>query len=194
MDRKTPRGNRLGLLIVGLLLTVLGGLAVARGTGAFSRIGGPAGEPLVNGPVRDTFIRSPWLWWVVAGAGVVLALLGLRWLLVQGRHSRLGDMRLASGPGGFTDVHTGGVAAAMAADVSAHPAILGASAAMVGTDAHPAVRLRVVADETLPMEAIREQLDGVAIPRMRRALETEHIPAVAQVSLEEPPRNRRTVA
>ncbi|WP_326825184.1 hypothetical protein [Streptosporangium sp. NBC_01756] len=194
MDRKTPRGNRLGLLIVGLLLTVLGCLAVARGTGALSRIWGPAGEPLVNGPVRDTFTRSPWLWWVVAGAGVVLALLGLRWLLVQGRHSRLGDMRLASGPGGFTDVHTGGVAAAMAADVSAHPAILGASAAMVGTDAHPAVRLRVVADETLPMEAIREQLDGVAIPRMRRALETEHIPAVAQVSLEEPPRNRRTVA
>ncbi|MFJ2031932.1 hypothetical protein [Streptosporangium sp. NPDC087985] len=193
MDRKTPRGNRLGLLIVGLVLTVLGCLTVARGVGSFSRAGAPAGEPLLNGPVRGAFAHSLQLWWVIAVAGIVLTLLGLRWLLAQGRRAKLGGIRLASGPGGVTDVHTGGVADAMAADVSAHPAILRASAAMIGTETHPAVRLRVMADETIPMDAIREQLDGVAIPRMRRALETERIPAIAQVSLEEPPRHRRTV-
>ncbi|WP_433244036.1 alkaline shock response membrane anchor protein AmaP [Streptosporangium sp. CA-135522] len=195
MDRKTARGNRLGLLITGLLLTVAGGLVVARGAGAFPQAWAPAREPIVNGPVREAFARyHPWPWWAIAAAGVVLALLGLRWLLVQGRRARLGDIRLASGPGGVTDLHTGGVTDAVAADVSAHPAILGASATMVGTNARPAVRLRVVADESAPMSAIREQLTGVAIPHMRRALETEHIPAVAQVNLEEPQRSRRTLA
>ncbi|ACZ90687.1 hypothetical protein Aros01_04222 [Streptosporangium roseum] len=195
LDRRTSRGNRLGLLIIGLLLTALGGLTVARGAGAFPQNWAPAREPLVNGPVREAFTRyDPWLWWAIAAGGIVLALFGLRWLLVQGRRARLGDIRLASGPGGVTDLHTGGVADAMAADVRAHPAILGASAAMVGTEAHPEVRVRLVAAESLPMNAIREQLDGVAIPHMRQALETERIPAVAQVSLEEPPRSRRTVA
>ncbi|MDP9865511.1 MULTISPECIES: hypothetical protein [Streptosporangium] len=195
MDRKTARGNRLGLLVMGLLLTALGALTVARGAGALPRSLAPAREPLLGAPVREAFTRhGPWPWWALAAGGIVLALLGLRWLLVQGRHTRLGGIRLASGPGGVTDIDAGSVSDALAADVSAHPAILGASATMVGTQANPAVRLRVVADENLPMSAIREQLDGVAVPRMRQALETEHIPAVAQVSLEEPPRARRTVA
>jgi hypothetical protein len=47
--------------------------------------------------------------------------------------------------------------------------------------------------ETVPMNTIREQLGGVAIPHMRQALETNRVPTVAQVSLESP-RPRRTVA
>ncbi|MFF5208793.1 alkaline shock response membrane anchor protein AmaP [Streptosporangium sp. NPDC000396] len=195
MERKTARGNRLGLLLTGLLLMTLGGLALARGARAFPQRWAPAEEPLVNGPVLDTFTRyGPWLWWALAAAGIVLALLGLRWLLVQGRRDRLGNICLEGGPGGVTNIHSGGVADAVAADISSHPAVLGASAAMVGTSARPAVRLRVVADENAPMSAICEQLGGVAIPHMRQALETESVPAVAQISLEAPSYSRRAVA
>ncbi|MGW4422098.1 alkaline shock response membrane anchor protein AmaP [Streptosporangium sp. NPDC004631] len=194
MDRKTIRGNRLGLLIMGLLLTLLGGYTLARGAHAWPQNVAPGGEPLINDPVRAAFARySPWLWWVIAAGAVVLALFGLRWLLVQGRRERLGDFRLESGSDGVTDVRADTVADAMADEVGAHPAVLSASASMIGTRAHPAVRLRVVTDENAPMSALREQLGDHAIPHMRQALEMETVPAVAQVSLEEPPRPRRTV-
>ncbi|MFI7538747.1 hypothetical protein [Streptosporangium sp. NPDC049376] len=185
MNRKTGRGNRVGLLIMGVLLLLLGGYTLARGARTLPRAVAPGDEPLVNDPVRATFATySPWLWWVIALAAVVLALLGLRWLLVQGRRDRLGDFRLQSGSGGTTDVRGSTVADAVAGEVGAHPAVLSASAAMVGTKAHPAVRLRVVADEDAPMSALREQLGRRAIPHMRQALELAHVPAVTRVNLE----------
>lgn len=114
--------NRTGLIVVGVILMVLGGLVLARGLGAFSQSWAPAGEPLVNGPVQDTFFRfGPWLWWLIAIAAVVLALVGLRWLAAQGRRPALSKLRLEAGPGGETEVSAGGVAGAMAADVAGAP-------------------------------------------------------------------------
>ncbi|WP_440069077.1 hypothetical protein [Streptosporangium sp. OZ121] len=195
MDDKTARGNRLGLLIVGLTLMILSALAIARGAGAFPQAVAPAGSPLVDGSVRQPFATyDPWLWWVIAAAGIVLALFGLRWLLAQGRRGRLGGMRLEGGPAGVTEVDTGSVTDAAAAEAGTHPAIINATADMVGTNAHPAVRMKVVVAEDAPMSAVREQLGGVVIPHMRQALETERMPAVARVSLEDAPRRPRTVA
>ncbi len=192
MDRKTRRGNRLGLLIMGLLLMLLGGYTLARGAHALPQSVAPGGEPLINDPVRAAFARyDPWLWWVIAAGAIILALFGLRWLLVQGRRDRMSDLRLESGAGGVTDISTATVAKAVANEVGAHPSIFSASASMVGTREHPGVRLRVVADENAPMSVIREQLGGHAIPHMRQALELENVPAVARVSLEEAAHQRR---
>ncbi|SNS77921.1 hypothetical protein SAMN05216276_101611 [Streptosporangium subroseum] len=194
MDRKTARGNRLGLLIIGLLLIILSGLVIARGARLFPQSFAPARAPLITDSVRSAFLRDyPMLWWVVAGAAIVLALLGLRWLLVQGRSQRLGGIRLQRGPAGVTEVNTGHVADAMATEVSSQPGVLGATAALVGTNARPAVQLRMAVAETVPMNAIREQLGGSALPHMRQALETDRVPTVAQVSLESP-HPRRNVA
>ncbi|GAA4188874.1 hypothetical protein GCM10022252_24850 [Streptosporangium oxazolinicum] len=193
MDDKTARGNRLGLLIVGLALMVLSALTIARGAGAFPRV--PARGPLVDGSVRQPFATyNPWLWWVIAAAGIVLALFGLRWLLAQARRGKLGGMRLEGGPTGVTEVDTGSVTNAAAAEAGTHPAIINATADVVGTSEHPAVRMRMVVAEDAPMSAIREQLGGVVIPHMRQALETGHMPAVARVNLADAPRRPRTVA
>ncbi|MEU4409559.1 hypothetical protein AB0F88_34045 [Streptosporangium sp. NPDC023963] len=195
MDDKTARGNRLGLLLVGLTLMILSALAIARGAGAFPQAVAPARSPIVDGSVRQPFATyNPWLWWVIAAAGIVLALFGLRWLLAQGRRNRLGGMRLEGGPAGVTEVDTGSVTDAAAAEAGTHPAIINATADMIGTNAHPAVRMKVVVAEDAPMSAVREQLGGVVIPHMRQALDTERMPAVARVSLEDAPRRPRTVA
>lgn len=191
MKDKTAQGNRLGLLLMGLILMALGALALARGAAAFPANVASAGGPLVDTRLREAFAHyDPWLWWVVAAAALILALYGLRWLLVQVRRRRLSGMRLDGGPAGITDVDTESVTNAAATEAGSHPAIIGATATMIGTNEHPAVRMRVAVVEDTPMSVVREQLGGVVIPHMRQALETERIPAVARVSLGDAPPGR----
>ncbi|MBB2913867.1 hypothetical protein FHS43_005176 [Streptosporangium becharense] len=195
MRDRTARGNRLGLLLTGLPLLVLGALGVARSLGALPRAWVPAGGPVLDAPTRAAFARQgPWPWWVVAAVAVALALLGLRWLLAQTRRHRLDGMRLDGGPAGITELRTRGVTDALAAEVAAHPSVLDASAALVGTQARPVVRLRVLVTEDARMDAVREQLGEVAVPHVRQALETERLPAVARVTLGGVPHPRRTLA
>jgi len=185
------RGNRLGLALTGLALMVLGGFALARGLGAFGLDWAPARTSVVDGNVQRFFAgASPWIWWALALLALIVALLALRWLFVQGRGRSVASLRLAAGPGGVTTVAAGGVTHAVAADVTASPAVLSAEAALAGSPERPEVRLRLVTDERTPMREIIEHLSRVAIPRMRDALERERVPAVARVSLEEsrPPR------
>ncbi|MFD9942552.1 hypothetical protein ACFWYW_33755 [Nonomuraea sp. NPDC059023] len=185
MNRTTRRGNRLGLALVGLLLAVLGGAAVARSLALMPQNWAPAAEPLVNGPVREFFAFS-WAWWLLALGGIVLVVLGLRWLAVQARRSRLSSLRLDSGPDGVTEISASGVTEAVAAEAAESPAVLSASADLAGSPRRPEVRLRLVADERAPIDEIKEHLAGVAIPHMRQALETDQLPAVARVSLKPP--------
>ncbi|MFI6507356.1 hypothetical protein ACIBCT_07120 [Streptosporangium sp. NPDC050855] len=195
MNDTTARGNRLGLLLVGLALLALSALVIARGAGAFPQDAAPARAPLVDEPMRAAFARyDPSLRWVIAAGGIVLALFGLRWLLVQGRRRSLDTMRLDGGPAGVTEVDTGGVTDAASAEAGAHPAILGATTTMVGTERDPCVRVRVTLAGDAPMSAVREQLGEVVLPHMRQALESPDMPAVARVSVQDAPHPRRTLA
>ncbi|MFC4112387.1 hypothetical protein [Nonomuraea zeae] len=185
MNRKTGRGNRWGLALVGLALMILGGASLARGLGAFSQNWAAARTTIVDANVVGFFARtSPWIWWALALVSVVVALLALRWLLVQGRRETHGPLRLESAPTGVTEVSAGGMANAVAADVESSPAVLSADADMVGGRGRPEVRLRLVADESVPMSELSRHLSAVTLPHMRDALDRDHVPAVARVSLE----------
>ncbi|WP_214323342.1 hypothetical protein [Nonomuraea sediminis] len=175
MNRRTARGNRIGLTLVGLLLVLLGVLGLVLW-----------GTTPANQPILLTRMRDPMVWWGVAVVAAIMAILGLRWLLVQGRRATAGTLRLDSGPTGTTLVSSNGITQAVAADVAASPAVLRASANLGEAGE---VRLNLVADEQAPMSQVLTQLSDVAIPRMRSTLETERVPAVAQVTLE--PAKRR---
>ncbi|MBT2228000.1 alkaline shock response membrane anchor protein AmaP [Nonomuraea sp. NEAU-A123] len=192
MNRRTGRGNRWGLALTGIVLALLGGCALARGMGAFGR--NAAGTAIADRPVRFFLVAySPWIWWVVALVAVIVALLGLRWLFVQGRRDSRDSLRMETGPGGVTDVTAKGMAAAVAADVATSPAVLDAGADLGGSRDRLMVRLRLVADEQASMSELRDHLAGVAIPHMRSALEADRVPAVARVTLEPAPTSHRVV-
>ena len=194
MNRKTGRGNRWGLALVGLVLTLLGGSALARGLGAFPQDWAAARTTVVDGNVVGFFARnSPWIWWLAALVSLAVALLALRWLFVQGRRQTRRTLRVEDGPTGVTEVSAGGMAQAVAADVESSPAVLSADANLVGPQTRPEVRLRVVADESVPMGELSRHLSTVALPHMRDALDRDQVPAVARVSLEPAPSPHRAV-
>ncbi|MGW0806977.1 alkaline shock response membrane anchor protein AmaP [Nonomuraea sp. NPDC002799] len=194
MNRIAGRVNRWGLALVGLALTLLGGLGLARGLGAFSQNWAAARTPIVDGNVRAFFAgASPWIWWALAVVGVILALIGLRWLFAQGRSEAHGPLRIEDGPAGRTEVSAGSMAHAVAADVESNPAVLRADAGLVEALGRPEVRLRLAADETALMSGLTRHLSTVALPHVRDALDRDHVPAVARVSLEPSPAPHRAV-
>src|SRR5690242_6734108 len=88
---RTARGNRVGLGLSGLVLLIAGAAIIARATGLI----GPAVDPVYSdttaGWVHD---QRPWLWLTIAAVGALVALLALRWLLVQLRSDRLSRLML----------------------------------------------------------------------------------------------------
>lgn len=191
MNRKTSRGNRWALALIGSVLLVLGGLAAGRGLGGL----GSTDTPIVDGGVRGFFAgNSPAIWWAVAVVSIVVALLALRWLLVQGRREVTHrPIRLEGSPAGFSEVSADGVARAVAADVASSPAVVSADARVADSRYPPEVRLRVVADERAPIGELRWHLSAVALQHLRDALRTDHVHTVARVSLEPPPAPHRMV-
>ncbi|SDK14271.1 alkaline shock response membrane anchor protein AmaP [Nonomuraea jiangxiensis] len=191
MNRKTARVNRWGLAVVGLVLTILGGLALARALGAFPG-SWSAGTPIAGGDVAGFFAgASPWIWWAVALVAIVIALLALRWLFVQGRRQAHGVVRVERSPAGVTEVAAGGMADAVATDAAAGPSVLNADADVSGPAPH--VRLRMAADEKAPMAELTGHLSTVTLAHLRDALERDHVPVVARVSLEPSPSQHRMV-
>ncbi|GAA2363560.1 alkaline shock response membrane anchor protein AmaP [Nonomuraea africana] len=191
---RTGRANRLGLAILGLVCLVAGGLVLARGLRAFPQNWAPADEPLVNGPVQEFFTRfSPWVWWALAALAVILALIGLRWLVAQSRHETMGEVRVEGGPEGQTTVTSAAVAKAAAAELTAVPSVTSATATLAGDHDHPKVRLRLAADDRMPMSALRQELSTVTVPHMKLALGADRLPVIAKVSLERAAPPRRAV-
>jgi len=85
-SRRTGRGNRYGLFLIGLVLLLGGGLALARSLGAFNHpvplLGAAsASSPLLSQPETDYVHGAAWFWPVLGVAAALLALICLRWLL-----------------------------------------------------------------------------------------------------------------
>ncbi|MET9339534.1 hypothetical protein [Nonomuraea sp. NPDC003804] len=190
----TGRGNRTGLAVLGLLFVVGGGLALARGLRVLPQDWAPAAEPLVGRPVIDFFARySPWIWWALAVLAVIVALVGMRWLVAQGRTDTLGEIRVDSGTEGETTVAAQAVAKAASTELCALPSVQAARATLAGDRDRPRLRLRVTADDRVPISVLRHQLATVTVPHVMQALATDLLPAVARVDLERPAPPKRVV-
>lgn len=179
--RRTARGNRIGLSLLGLALLVTGGAVVVRSSGLFGGLLGPAGEPVYSDTtaawVHD---QRPWLWLTIAAVGVLVALLALRWLLVQLRSDRLGRLMVDTDrpdvpTSGRADVPAGVVTAAVGQEVDAYRGVQKVRVALTGRPDRPELRLTVTVDPEANLARLRRRITGEALVNARSALDTERL-------------------
>ena len=160
--------NRTGLLITGLVLTAAGVLGLVLSLGGFGR--DLAHKPIVPVSWRTFAADNAWLWWVLLGVALLLALLGLAWLLAQLRTERVGRLELPSGGReGRTVLHAGALCDAVAADARTIAGVGGASAYLTGRPRH---RLHVNVDVTdrADIAQVWHELMGQTVVRARQAV------------------------
>ncbi|MCC5579750.1 alkaline shock response membrane anchor protein AmaP [Microtetraspora sp. AC03309] len=172
-------GNRTGLALLGLLLFAAGGAALARGLGVFGA--DAARQPLLPGFVTAFARSTSWFWPVVAIGGVVLALIGLSWLLALLRLDRLRRIRLESGPSGVTEIGGRQAGEALAGQVSGYQGVRRARATLRGKPDAPALDLRVISQDPANPDALIARLHDEAVPDLRATLGMRRLPALVRL-------------
>ncbi|MGI5164595.1 alkaline shock response membrane anchor protein AmaP [Spirillospora sp. CA-253888] len=193
MDRRATKINRTGLVLVGLVLLGAGAFGVARGTNAWGRA--RAGEPVLAAETRRFASEQSWFWPVMAAAAVALALLGVAWLLAQGRSDKLPGISLDGDDAeGHTRVQGKAVTEALEAEIEDYPGVKSAHARLSGSPDRPKLRLNVAYDHRADLDSLRRNISDRAIDRLGTALGQDTLPAVVRLRLVQGPKQERTLA
>lgn len=133
MTRSAVAFDRIAVFLTGLGIAAVGVLAIAWERGYFG-----AGAAL-RVTVRQALSASWWTW-AVAAAGVVLIVLGLRWLATH-RWPRKASRVALAGPGAGLTADAASVAAAAADALEAESAVLKANGTATVDRGNPTVTL-----------------------------------------------------
>ena len=179
MSSRANTTNRTVLIVLGLLLAAAGVLGLVLSRGGFGE--DEATRPVLTDELRDVAADSWWFWPALAALCLVLAFLGLRWLLAQVRTDRLGHMDFTDDArDGTTNVDAAAITRALADEVDDLPGVSGASARL---RARHGPRMDLVVDLTRRADVarIRSQLETEVVPRLRQALDDPQLPVSIQL-------------
>lgn len=176
MTGRTGRGNRTGLALLGLLLLAAGVYIVLRGFKVLGT-GQLATDPVYS---RNTAAwihdQRPWIWLSITVVAIIVFLLAVRWLLVQLRIDRLGQIALDSndndGPdAGRASLPTGALTDAIGEEIRSYPGVRAVRAQLTGHPDRPALTLHVTVDPDADLPGLRRAVTGQAIAHARTALD-----------------------
>jgi len=165
------RLNRTLLLLVGSLAAAAGILGLLLGLGAF---GDSARHRAVFDSLVGRFLGRDgvWAWPVLGLVGLVLAYLGLRWLLAQLRSDRAGDLDLEPDRGrGRTELSSTAATQALTREVAGYRGVTAAHARLLGDPRHPDLVLAVSLDDRASVPDVRAAVETRALARFRAALD-----------------------
>ncbi|MEO9220940.1 MAG: hypothetical protein ABI251_04015 [Mycobacteriaceae bacterium] len=157
MSRTLAALDRLLLLVLGLIAVIVGVGAVVWDAELWDRLRGtvPASW-LTRASGRD------WWPWAVGAAGVVLAVLGLCWLLAHVSRHQVAEARLSgSSPAGKLTADLGALSAAAATAVLDTPGVRSASGKAVNDRGRRTLQLTVTIDPTADLATVVAASDRV---------------------------------
>ncbi|MFE1166210.1 hypothetical protein [Nocardiopsis sp. NPDC058789] len=190
--RRTARGNRQGLALVGVVLTAVGATVPLLAYGPFDLLPpGASGETLGSvGALLAPHLSAPWVPYAAAGLAVVVAVLALRWLVVQGRTARVPSLRLDEGERGRTDVAARAACSALAREVGGYPGVRRGRAQLTESPREPCLRLDLVLAEDADPVAVWRRCRDDGLVRLRASLGLDRLPTVLRVSVSGQPSDR----
>ncbi|MCY9782375.1 alkaline shock response membrane anchor protein AmaP [Nocardiopsis sp. EMB25] len=185
MNRRSARGNRVGLLAVGLLLMIVGLAALAAGRGVL----GPdlAGEAIAGTRVRE-LLDQRWVPYAAVAVAFLSGFLALRWLLVQGMNDTVGRVVLDHGPGGRVEMSESVARGALEQEVAEYPGVRRARARLTESSEAPHLRLALLLEEDADVTRVWERVRSEALANLGEALDLERIPTVIRMSVAAPAR------
>lgn len=126
-----------------------------------------------------------WVLWIVAGAGCLVALGCVRWLVAQlPRNRRPARWRARARDSADTVALDTAVACApVARDISVYEGVRSASARLSGPGSGPGLHLVVTAAPDIDVTALRDRIRTHAVPRLRQALEIDELPVEMELRL-----------
>jgi hypothetical protein len=178
---RTDRNNRVGLLLLGLLLLLAGAAAIATGLGLFGS--SVADQPVVTSTTTN-FLSDYGVWVAIALIilGVILALIGLRWLISQLRVERLGEMHLERDRShGVTRMSPRVLTDALCAEVQQIRGVESASAHMGRHPDDPELNLTVGVSNSADVAAVRREVEGTALAHAREALGRDRLRTILKL-------------
>lgn len=190
MRRGPDRLNSTVLTVLALVLVGLGAYGLARGYGAFGE--SRADDPVLGDDVRDFVTRNgDWFWPLAAVVSLLLAWLGLRWLVAQLSTPTVSRLPVRADGAGRTELMASGATAALARDIEDYSGVRSASARFVGDHPVPEVEVTVDVHDDADLGTVRRRIEEHALERFRSALELNELRSRVHVRLAE--RAGRTV-
>jgi hypothetical protein len=166
--------NRTVLVLIGLVLLAVGvgGLLLS-----LDLTGGATGRlPVVPDLVAGFVIGTAWLPWAAAAAALVVALLGLWWLLAQFRVDWPTQLDLTGDrPDGTTTLAAGALTDAVEDDAASIRGVTGASASL---RSQPTRRLDLAIDVAAfaDLGEVRRRLEQQTATRTRQVIDQPNLP------------------
>lgn len=175
--------NRAWLFVVGLLLVLVGAAGLVIGTGLLAPIGRSVGLALtrpeagskIAGQATASAFGSTAVVVLVVAVGVVLALLGVLWLVAQVPRTREArPLRLEDDPHrGLTRLDPGVLTDALTSQVEALAGVQSASAVLRGDARNPDLTLKVTAGERTDLRRLLEAIEAGPVRDLGVALDTQ---------------------
>ncbi|MEV2279089.1 alkaline shock response membrane anchor protein AmaP [Nocardiopsis sp. NPDC049922] len=192
MNRRSARGNRIGLVVVGTALLAVGLASLAAGRGVLGQ--DLAGEAIASAQVRDV-LEQRWVPYATVAAAFLAGFLALRWLLVQGMNDTVGRLVLDHGPQGRVEMSESVARGALEQEVAEYPGVRRARARLTESCAAPHLRLALLLEEDADVTRVWERVRSEAVANLGEALDLERIPTVIRMSVAAPARTpRRSLA
>lgn len=167
MSTRVNGTNRAVLSLLGLILLAAGVLGLVLSLGGFGT--DLPGSTVLPDQLSRLAADTPWFWPAAAAACLVIALLGLRWLLAQLRTDRVPHLDLTEDArDGLTTLHADALTDAIEDEARALRGVTGASAHLRG-EHHPRLELTVDLSDRADIAEVRTQLEETLVPHLRQA-------------------------
>jgi len=185
MRRDPDRRNAAVLTGLALVLLGAGAYGLSRGYGAFGDARGA--DPVLTDDARRFVARNAdWFWPAAAVVALVLAWLGLRWLVAQISTPAVHHLPVRADGPGRTELLASGATAALAGDIEGYPGVRSARARLVGDHPVPEVEVTVEVHDGADVPAVRRRIEEHALVRFGQALELTELRSRVHVRLAEP--------